>query len=268
MKRLLAGLVLLPALWVGPTPASADSILALAELGPFRWQFAPSCNVVTLSIVQEGSVFALTGFDDNCGAAHSSAFGSASANPDGSTIAIGLTVVTPNGIAEHFDIVLNGSLSGTWKSTAGKTGTFTFNPSSPAGSPRPAATFSPPSGSTLQGSYGVDFTAAAISDRGTCAFSFGVTLAAAPTPHFLATGAPPTADCPGSPSNPQAGAGHLCVYESQAVNVQSSCILNTSQHTCTPSGTSTPDPFGAAILVFANASGNTRSYGSWAVTVP
>jgi hypothetical protein len=268
MRRLLAGLVVLLALWIGPASAWANSILALAELGPFQWQFAPNCNVVTLSIVQEGSVFALTGFDDNCGGAHSSAFGSASANPDGSTISIGLTIVTPSGIAEHFDILLNGSLSGTWKSTSGKTGTFTFGPVSPAGSPRSAPAFSPPSGTTLHGSYGVDFTAANGSDRGTSAFSFGVTLAAAPTPHFLVAGAIPTADCPGSPANPQAAAGHLCVYEAQEVNVNSACIFNTSQHTCTPAGTPAPDSFGAAILIFANASGNTRSYGSWAVTVP
>lgn len=37
-------------------------------LGTFRFQLQPYCNVVTLTIVQQGAQYQLTGTDDQCGA--------------------------------------------------------------------------------------------------------------------------------------------------------------------------------------------------------
>ena len=58
-------------------PFLADEVRA-DVLGTFSWQFAPFCNVVTVTIVQDGDGLSLSGSDDNCGAAkRSPAFGSA-----------------------------------------------------------------------------------------------------------------------------------------------------------------------------------------------
>ena len=41
--------------------ASASSA---QNLGTFRWQLQPFCNVVSLAVEQQGAAFQLTGFDD------------------------------------------------------------------------------------------------------------------------------------------------------------------------------------------------------------
>ena len=37
-------------------------------LGTFSFQLAPYCNVVTLNVRQDGAVYTLDGFDNQCGA--------------------------------------------------------------------------------------------------------------------------------------------------------------------------------------------------------
>jgi hypothetical protein len=171
-----------------------------------------------------------------------------------------------NGATDHFDIVLSlATLSGTWRSAAGQTGVFFFNPPNPApGSPRPVPGGGLPSGTTLRGVYHVRFQAMATDNDATSPFSFGVTLPSAPTAHFIAAGSGSTANCPGTAANPQAAAGHLCVYEQSGTNVKARFIV--------PGGTlfalDTADPFGAAVLITALAAGETGSFGSWAVTAP
>lgn len=110
-------------------------------LGTFRWQYSPYCNVVTLSVVQQGSVFVLSGFDDNCGAGDgSSATGTAFFNPDGG-VGIGLTTIATVGANVSSAIQISpASLSGTWSDNEGNSGNFTFSPPVPAsGSARPGA---------------------------------------------------------------------------------------------------------------------------------
>ena len=46
---------------LGAGPASAQ------PLGTFSWQLQPFCNVLTLSVVQQGPVYLLDGYDDSCG---------------------------------------------------------------------------------------------------------------------------------------------------------------------------------------------------------
>ena len=43
-------------------------VASAQPMGIFRWQQQPSCNVLTVSVVQAGSVFHLDGVDDQCGA--------------------------------------------------------------------------------------------------------------------------------------------------------------------------------------------------------
>jgi hypothetical protein len=110
-------------------------------LGTFRWQMQPHCNVLTVSVTATGSVYRVEGTDDQCGGGRdqASVTGLAFPNPDG-TIGFGLAVVTaPGGAAVHVDAEISpATLSGTWRTSAGGNGTFTFTPGAPApGYPRP-----------------------------------------------------------------------------------------------------------------------------------
>ena len=98
-------------------------------LGTFRWQQEPYCNVITLSVVQSGGVYQLTGFDDECGATlRSAVVGTAFQNLDGS-IGMGLSVVTAGGLSFHLDATLGFStLSGTWRSDGAGSGAWVFTP--------------------------------------------------------------------------------------------------------------------------------------------
>jgi hypothetical protein len=131
-SRILAALAVL----VGVLPMEGRA----QPLGGFSFQLAPYCNVVTLSVRQDGSVYTLDGYDNQCGAsARASASGMAFLNPNG-TIGIGLTIVLPpGGSSVHVDASINPStLAGTWSDDHGNTGAFVFTASGAAsGSPRP-----------------------------------------------------------------------------------------------------------------------------------
>lgn len=130
MTRLLCALLLLT--WT-TSGASAQS------LGAFRWQLEPHCNIVSVIVTQSGGVYRMEGTDDQCGGDLASAIGTAFLNPDG-TVGIGLNVVSaPGGAPVHVDAAISpSSLGGTWRDSAGNTGTFVFRtgPSS-GGTPRP-----------------------------------------------------------------------------------------------------------------------------------
>lgn len=108
--------------------------------GPFSWQLSPFCNVVTLTANPQGPVFNVSGLDDNCGGpARSGASGTAFFNPDGS-IGVSLAILASTGVPRNIAVRLNAmTLSGSWSDSSGNSGTFNFNPPSPAsGSPLPA----------------------------------------------------------------------------------------------------------------------------------
>ena len=130
LPMLLAALLLV----VPSLPAAAQ------PLGTFRWQLQPYCNVLTLAVTQNGTVFTLDGVDDLCGSGPASAVGTAFLKPD-LTVGLGVHLVTTPGAAPvHLTVVLNpATVNGTWTDSAGNAGTFLFNPPSPApGAPRPA----------------------------------------------------------------------------------------------------------------------------------
>ena len=125
--------------------------LALAQpLGTFRWQIQPYCNVLSISVVQQGGIYLLNGNDDQCAAPQqASVVGLAFPNPDG-TIGFGLTIVTaPGGTPVHIDATITiATLGGTWRDSAGNNGTFVFTPGAGiGGGPRPV-----PSGGIAPGS--------------------------------------------------------------------------------------------------------------------
>jgi hypothetical protein len=125
-------LVLLAAIAVVPTPAVAQ------PLGAFTWQLQPFCNRVTVNVRQDGAVYTLDGFDDQCGGPQLAPLtGLATLNPDG-TVSFGLAIVGANGQPVHVNARLSISgLNGTWTDSIGNAGTLAFSANT-GGSPRPA----------------------------------------------------------------------------------------------------------------------------------
>lgn len=135
--RLYARLTLLAAGIVISTALEATA----QPLGAFRWQLLPYCNVLTLNVTAQGTVFTLDGYDDQCGAAQrASVVGTAFVNPDG-TVGMGLnTVVAAGSGFVHIDARMGlASLGGTWRDSAGNSGPFVLTPGGGiGGAPRPA----------------------------------------------------------------------------------------------------------------------------------
>jgi hypothetical protein len=129
---------------------AAPIIAAAQPLGTFRWQIQPYCNILSISVVQQGSLYLLNGNDDQCAAPQqASVVGLAFQNPNG-TIGFGLTVVTaPGGTPVHIDATITlTTLGGTWRDSAGNNGVLTFTPGAGAGgAPRPVPTGGLPPGS-------------------------------------------------------------------------------------------------------------------------
>ena len=147
-----------PALFAVVMSALAASVAWAQPLGTFRWQLQPYCNVVAVGVTQVGGVYRLEGTDDQCGGGRdlASVQGLAFPNPDG-TIGFGMTVVTaPGGAPVHVDAEISvATVSGTWRDSAGGTGTFAFTPGSASGgNPRPVPS-SVPSAIRLLGDGGL-----------------------------------------------------------------------------------------------------------------
>ena len=115
------------------------SSVTAQPLGTFRWQLQPFCNVLTLSVTQNGGIYRLEGVDELCGATSPAAVvGIAHQKPDG-TIGFGMTVLLqPGAMPLHITTTINvSSLSGTWEDDGGNSGNLAFNPTVAAGIPRP-----------------------------------------------------------------------------------------------------------------------------------
>ena len=114
-----------------------------------------------------------------------------------------------------------------------------------------------------RGSYQImGYTSAASpAHGGTASISWGATFPAPLTPHYIKAGDPIPAGCSGSSAAPNASAGHLCVFESLASNVDS------NRSVCrggAPASCGTTDPWGAGIYTFSSAAGSFYVYGTWA----
>jgi hypothetical protein len=120
-----------------------------------------------------------------------------------------------------------------------------------------------PSGKTLRGVYYAENTAAAAADRTSDSVSFGFTLASQPAAHYIASGATPPAQCPGTVNSPEAAPGHLCVYEFSRFSVTSAGIVDPTEGVI---GQSSKEGFGVGAT--ASGAGNYFVGGAWAVTSP
>lgn len=125
-------------LWAGLLWMLAGARADAQSLGAFSWQLQPFCNIVTVNVAQNGGVYTMDGYDNQCGGAQRAAVvGLATPNPDGS-IGVGLTVVSaPGGIPVHVEATISApGYSGTWRDSAGRTGAFVLGGAG-SGSPRP-----------------------------------------------------------------------------------------------------------------------------------
>jgi hypothetical protein len=105
-------------------------------IGTFTWQTQPYCNVLLLTVIQEGAGYQLVGHDDQCGAAPAPVTGTAI--PSGGGVAFGVAVALPSGRTAHLSATISlASLSGTWIDADGNTGPFAFGANDGV-SPRPA----------------------------------------------------------------------------------------------------------------------------------
>jgi hypothetical protein len=120
-----------------------------------------------------------------------------------------------------------------------------------------------PPGKTMKGSYMVGAMSSGGTYYGLAVFSFPQQLAANPIPHYMAVGATPTAQCPGSNDAPAAAPGHLCIYENAKSNVATFTISDPARNLANTSGR-----WGAYIQITAAAAGLFYSNGTWAVTAP
>lgn len=111
-------------------------------LGTFQWRTEPYCNVLTLTVTQTGSSFALDGFDEQCGGnPRLPVHGIGVPQPNGA-ITFGLNVVNSPGspLPVNLEAVISpATISGTWRDSVGSNGAFAFNPQGTSGGPRPGA---------------------------------------------------------------------------------------------------------------------------------
>lgn len=136
MRHLVAPALVLSTVLLGVGQSRGD------VLGTFRWRLEPFCNVVHLTVIQEGApaeggAGLLSGFDDNCGFSgglpvSGTIFASPSGFFVGSFTTTGQNVVSVNTLVT---IAQNGS--GGWSDSIGNSGSFLFNPATAPGSPRP-----------------------------------------------------------------------------------------------------------------------------------
>lgn len=114
------------------------------------------------------------------------------------------------------------------------------------------------SGQTLKGVWAASGDAAVGSIDSAVGFNFA--LASPPVPQYVASGSAPP-NCPGTVSNPEAAAGHLCVYRYTSFNVSDVSVCSLGN--C-PGATS----WGFQLAIGTSGSGEAYVRGSYAVTAP
>jgi hypothetical protein len=116
-----------------------------------------------------------------------------------------------------------------------------------------------PRGTTIRGAYEANGLGPAASAIDYAAISWGHQLASAPVAHFIPFGDPAPSGCPGSPTNPRAQAGHLCIYEVETTNLAANRGIESH---------GSVSRWATGIFVTPQNDGYFRSKGVWAVTAP
>jgi hypothetical protein len=118
------------------------------------------------------------------------------------------------------------------------------------------------SGQTLVGAFGLGGPNGAANDVAETPISFQIPLATSPTTEVVQEGGAPTANCPGSPTDPRAAAGYLCLYVGYAdqLNAQGVRIYGTDG--------SNEFRWGGVVYIKALSTLGPEASGTWAVTAP
>lgn len=132
-------------------------------------------------------------------------------------------------------------------------------PAAPAGSLADGL----PSGKTLRGRFeaGDGSPPNNVNDVASEAISFGAQLPT-PPPRTIVMNQPAPPQCPGTVADPQAAAGHLCIFVGDRVAISS---VETISDNGAIGGTTRQ---GAGIYVISATTGIFGARGSWAVTAP
>ena len=101
-------------------------------------------------------------------------------------------------------------------------------------------------------------TAAAGGNVAGADISFGFTLSAPPTPHYIPIGAPLPLGCTGTAASPDAQPGHLCVFEVVANSAAANLLVG-------PSGGPAVTATGAVLFGISAAAGQMVITTFWAV---
>jgi Collagen triple helix repeat (20 copies) len=118
-----------------------------------------------------------------------------------------------------------------------------------------------PAGKSLKGTWAITGTAPGAGQYPPAySISYGFPLSANVTPHVIALGAPPPAGCAGTPANPGAAPGHLCIFV--AYNFTPGTVGAPLVFDAAGNGYR----FGAEVYAHATAAGSVDTSGSWVVT--
>jgi hypothetical protein len=108
-------------------------------IGTFRWNTAPYCNVMNLTVEQVGGIYRLDGYEDQCGGNPRLPIWGIGVPQANGSIVFGLSVVPSPGtvkpIAIRATVNPASNFGGSWQ-IGTETGTLVFNPASVSGGPR------------------------------------------------------------------------------------------------------------------------------------
>lgn len=123
MRQVLCSLVFVAML------AAASSVSA-QTVGTFRWQLSTYGSVLNLTVVQQGSIFLLSGFETQCGGNASLPVSGVAVPQANGQVFIGVTSITELGQGLHTRAFVNlTNFNGSWSDNAGNTNQpFVFNP--------------------------------------------------------------------------------------------------------------------------------------------
>lgn len=109
-------------------------------LGTFRWNTAPYCNVMVLTVTRVGTIYRLEGYEEQCGNNPAQPIWGTGIVLESGMIMFGLDQVMTLGSVRPVALrafLAPWDLSGTWSDSVGSEGAFRFNPPSVSGGPRP-----------------------------------------------------------------------------------------------------------------------------------
>ncbi|MDC0359078.1 collagen-like protein [Oligoflexia bacterium] len=124
-----------------------------------------------------------------------------------------------------------------------------------------------PSAVTIRGDFYASMQALGAGQVVFDSHSFGFEFSTAPAAHYMRANLPPTSVCPGTPSQPEAAPGHLCVYENSSFAPGDVGITSGLEFSPT-NGTLVASRFGFAVYARSQVAGIFYVRGTWAATAP